>query len=384
MRTVEIGDLSIGDGHPPKIMSVLNMSSNSGYKPSVHTEAERAAAVVDEELVPAGADIIDIGLQSANPKYETKPVEHELDRLETAAAVLDNVETDPVFSLETRYAEVAEAGIQRGFDIVNDVCGFADPEMRPTCEAYDVPVIKMASPPDLERPGALKTADDVFAALRRGGFTDRTILDPAFGGWYDERTFEDNWEMFRRLSEFRAFGRPLLTGTNREDFLGALAGRPETENQLAVSLAAATLEVDRGAHIIRTHDTETTHDVVQVAHALSEDRTTRTDTVTVTELSGVSKRELDQHLALSEEAVGTADRTATLSFVVNDPPEEDVDAIREATVSSGASLGLFDSHLVLAGTAETFEAFLAAFPATTSERRTVAAAIRAGLGDERA
>jgi dihydropteroate synthase len=270
MQTVEIGDISIGDGHVPKIMSVLNMSENSGYEPSVHIDADQAASVVDEELIPAGADIIDIGLQSANPKYETKPPEYELKRLDAAAEVIDRVESNPVFSLETRYAAVAEEGIQNGFDIINDVCGFADPEMRPTCETYDMPVIKMASPPDLERPGALKTIDDVFEALQRDGFTDRTIIDPAFGGWYDDKTFEDNWNMFQRLSEFRAFGRPILTATNREDFLGDLAGQPETENQLAVSLAAATLEVDRGAHIIRTHDTRETYDVVQVAHALHE------------------------------------------------------------------------------------------------------------------
>lgn len=114
MRTVEIGDLVVGDGHEPKVMSVLNMSENSGYEPNVHVDAERAARVVDEELVPAGDDIIDIGFQSANPKYETKPVEYELERSEAAAVVIDEVESDTLFSLETRYFEVAEAGIRRG------------------------------------------------------------------------------------------------------------------------------------------------------------------------------------------------------------------------------------------------------------------------------
>ncbi|MCU4975653.1 dihydropteroate synthase [Halobacteria archaeon AArc-m2/3/4] len=386
MRTVEVGDLSIGDGHAPKIMSVLNMSDNSGYKPSVHIDTDQAAAAVDEQLVPAGADIIDIGLQSANPKYETKPVEYELERLDAAAEVIEKVESDTVFSLETRYAEVAEEGIQRGFDIVNDVCGFADPEMRPTVEAYDVPVVKMASPPDLERPGALKTIDDVFEALERGGFTDRTIIDPAFGGWYDGKTFEDNWEMFRRLREFRAFECPILTATNREDFLGDLAGRPETDDQLEVSLAAATLEVARGANVIRTHDTRETADVVQVAHALSEERTVRRNEteneVAVSELFGASRREANRHLSLSDRVTGRSDHSSTLTFVVTDVPDADVDVIHNAAELCEVTVGTAEDRVFLSGTVAALAAFLERLPVNTDALETVAESVRESITRE--
>jgi dihydropteroate synthase len=238
----------------------------------VAVDVDRAAGMVDEELVPAGADVIDVGLQSAKPKYDTEPAAVELERLDGAVAVLEAVVSDVPFSIETRYAEVAEAAVTRGFDLVNDVCRFADPDMPGVCEDYDVPVVKMASGPGLDRAGSVKTIDDALAALERNGFTDPTIIDPSFGQFYDDRTYEDNWELFRRLREFRAFGRPILTATNREDFLGVLADRPDTDEQLAVSLAAATLEVDRGADVVRTHDTELTSDVIQVAHALAEDR----------------------------------------------------------------------------------------------------------------
>lgn len=322
MKTVTIDGMPVGDGHPPRVMSVLNMSEQSGYKPSVYLDAEKAAQHIDEELVPAGADIIDIGLQSANPKYKAKAIEKELDRLEDVAPILDYVESNVPFSLETRYAEVAEEAIGHGFDIINDVCGFADPEMKPTVEAHDVPVIKMASPSDLTKPGALKTIDDVFAALERDGFTDRTIIDPAFGGWYDKKTFEDNWEMFRRLREFRAFGRPILTATNREDFLGALAGKLDTDKQLAVSLAAATMEVERGAHIIRTHDTPETHDVVKVAHALGDNRVTQPDSPAVIELTNVSQRELARYRSRGVETATSNDTGPMLTFVIGDINEE--------------------------------------------------------------
>jgi dihydropteroate synthase len=321
MRTVEIDGLPVGDGHPTRVMSVLNMSSNSGYKPSVYLDPEEAADAIEANLVPAGADIIDVGLQSANPKYESKPVEMEKDRLEEVAPLVDELDADVPLSLETRYAEVAEEAIGHGFDLINDVCGFADPDMKGVVEDHDMPVVKMASPPDLASPGALKTIDDIFEALQRDGFTDRTIIDPAFGGWYDGKEFEDNWEMFRRLREFRAFDRPMLTATNREDFLGDLADQPETENQLAVSLAAATMEVERGAHIIRTHDTRETHDVVKVADALGDERTTRAETEsgpTVAELTDVTLREVARHQALGETVAGGTDDGATLTFLLGD------------------------------------------------------------------
>jgi len=321
MRTVEIDGLPVGDGHPTRVMSVLNMSSNSGYKPSVYLDPEEAADAIEENLVPAGADIIDVGLQSANPKYESKPVEMEKDRLQEVAPLVDELDADVPLSLETRYAEVAEEAIGHGFDLINDVCGFADPDMKGVVEDHDMPVVKMASPPDLARPGALKTIDDIFEALQRDGFTDKTIIDPAFGGWYDGKEFEDNWEMFRRLREFRAFGRPMLTATNREDFLGDLADQPETENQLAVSLAAATMEVERGSHIIRTHDTRETYDVVKVADALGDERTTRAETdpgPTVAELTDVMLREVARHQALGETVSGETDDGATLTFLLGD------------------------------------------------------------------
>ncbi|GGK61152.1 dihydropteroate synthase [Haloarcula sebkhae] len=331
MRTVEIDGLPVGDGHPTRVMSVLNMSSNSGYKPSVYLDPAEAAEAIEENLVPAGADIIDVGLQSANPKYESKPVEMEKDRLEEVGPLVDELDADVPLSLETRYAEVAEEAIGYGFDLINDVCGFADPEMKGVVEDHDMPVVKMASPPDLARPGALKTIDDIFEALQRDGFTDKTIIDPAFGGWYDGKEFEDNWEMFRRLREFRAFDRPMLTATNREDFLGDLADQPETENQLAVSLAAATMEVERGAHIIRTHDTQETHDVVKVADALGDERTTRPETdpgPTVAELTDVSLREVARHQALGETVAGGTDDGATLTFLLGDLTDDARASIR--------------------------------------------------------
>jgi dihydropteroate synthase len=352
MNPVDIAGLPVGEGHPPRIMGVLNMSVESNYDPSTWGDVDGAVEHA-EQMAAEGADIIDVGLQSSNPKNPWQAVETELERLERALEVLDRADCDAVWSIETRYAEVADAALDGGFDMVNDVCGFADPDMPDVCRDHDAAVVKMASPPDIQSPGHLRSIDDCFAALARGGFTEKTIIDPAFGGWYDEKTYEDNWEMFRRLREFRAFNRPILTATNREDFLGDIADRPETEDQLAVSLAAATMEVERGADIIRTHDVPETADVAAVADFLGDRRAVETGPaahegddetgVHAAELTGVTPREVSRNTLIREHDGVDPALAVTLTFAAGALP----DGAREELMAIGGEYGL----LVAAGDA---------------------------------
>jgi dihydropteroate synthase len=295
MRTVNAAGLDIGDDAPPRIMGVLNVSKESPYKPSVFNDPGEAAEYVDTELIDQGADIVDVGLESANKKFEVLSPEGELDRLDTALAVIDSVSGDAVFSIETRYHEVAEAAIEGGFDMVNDICGFADPEMPRVCEEYDVAVAKMASPPDLERPGAVEDVDDIYDALELNGFTDKTILDPAFGGWSEEKTLGDDRETFHRLREFRGYGRPILVSINRKNFLRDIAGR-STDEALPVSLAATAMAVERGAHVIRTHDVAETRDAALIGKAFSRERVRETGEIDVEELDVTTVGDATRHL----------------------------------------------------------------------------------------
>ena len=354
MNPVDIAGLPVGDGHPPRIMGVLNMSVESNYGPSTWGDVD-AAVEHAERMAADGADIIDVGLQSSNPKNPWQAVDTELERLERALLVVDAADVDAVWSIETRYAEVADAALEGGFDMVNDVCGFADPDMPDVCEKHAAAVVKMASPPDIQSPGHLRSIDDCFAALERGGFTEKTIIDPAFGGWYDEKTHEDNWEMFRRLREFRAFGRPILTATNREDFLGVIADRPETEDQLAVSLAAATMEVERGADIVRTHDVPETADAVAIAAFLGDGDRAADDGGdddgnageaggAASTLPNVAAREVERNVGLRGHNGVSPGEAATLSFRTTGLDEP----ARERLAEIGADHGV----LVAAGDEE--------------------------------
>ena len=312
MHTVDVAGLSIGDDHPPRVMGALNVSKESPYDPSVFDDPGEAAAYVDDDLIDQGADIVDVGLESANKRFDVLSAEGELDRLDTAVETLHSTSGSAVWSIETRYAAVARAALDRGFDMVNDIAGFADPEMPAVCREYDVAVGKMASPPDLTRPGAVEETpwaerkssewarqadyvDQVYEALAQNGITDKTIVDPAFGGWSEAKTLADDRETFRRLREFRGHGQPILVSINRKNFLRTLTDR-STEAALPVSLAATSMAVERGAHVVRTHDVAETVDAVAAGDAFARERARATGDVTVEQLDVTTPGEAARHV----------------------------------------------------------------------------------------
>jgi dihydropteroate synthase len=338
MRTVEAAGLGIGDEHPPRIMGVLNVSKESPYDPSVFDDPGEAAAYVDRELIDEGADIVDIGLESANKRFEVLSAEGELERLDTAVATLESVSGDAVFSIETRYHEVAEAALDRGFDMVNDICGFADPEMPRVCAERDVAVGKMASPPDLTRPGAVEDVDDIYEALGQNGFTDKTLIDPAFGGWSEEKTLADDRETFRRLREFRGLGYPILVSINRKNFLRSVADR-STEAALPVSLAATSMAVERGAHVIRTHDVAETRDAALIGREFARDRLRRAGDVSVEELDVTTPRDAERHIdRLGGDADGAVSEAVVRVFELNGLSDADVGAVSAAAADTGVTV----------------------------------------------
>jgi len=342
MQTVDAAGLSIGDDHPPRIMGVLNVSTESPYDPSVFEDPGAGARYVDEDLIDEGADIVDVGLESANKRFEVLSPQEELARLDTAVETIESVSGDAVFSIETRYAEVAETALARGFDMVNDICGFADPEMPRVCREYDVAVAKMASPPDLQRPGAIEDVDEMYDALFRNGLTDKTIVDPAFGGWSEDKTIADDRETFRRLREFRAIGQPILVSINRKNFLGELADRT-TEEALPASLAATSMAVERGARVVRTHDVAETRDAALVGDAFARDRV-RADGVE--ELDVTTVREAGRYFA-DTGADGT--RAVSRVFALRDLDTAATERLREAAAGVDVAVATAGESVFLGG-----------------------------------
>ena len=360
MRTVDAAGLPIGDDHPPRIMGVLNVSSESPYKPSVFNSPDEAAEYVDRDLIDEGADIVDVGLESANKRFEVLSAAEELDRLDVALDTIESVSGDAVFSIETRYHEVAEAAIEGGFDMVNDICGFADPQMPEICREYDVAVAKMASPPDLERPGAIEDVDDIYDALAQNGLTDKTIVDPAFGGWSEDKTVEDDRKTFHRLREFRGYGQPILVSINRKNFLRSVAGRG-TDGALPVSLAATAMAVERGAHVIRTHDVAETRDSALIGHEFSRSRVRETTAaLSIEELDITNAREARRHVDRisgtestgENKSAAATDHAAARTFELRGVNADAATALQTASEDAGVSCvnGTEAGHLLISGT----------------------------------
>jgi dihydropteroate synthase len=389
MQTVDAAGLSIGDDAPPRIMGVLNISSESPYKPSVFDDPGEAAAYVDSELIDQGADIVDIGLESANKRFDVLTAEQELDRLETAIETIGSVSGDAVFSIETRYHEVVEAALDGGFDMVNDICGFADSKLPAICADYDVAVAKMASPPNLERPGAVEETpwaerrsaewaeqadyvDQVYEALKQNGLTDKTIVDPAFGGWSEAKTIDDDRETFRRLREFRGLGQPILVSINRKNFLRSVADR-STEAALPVSLAATAMAVERGAHVIRTHDVAETRDAALIGETFTRDRV-RDGAIGVEELDITTVAEADRHCERVGVTTETAMQSVTRVFELAGLSPTQRDRLATQALAHGAvfASGGADSDLLI-GT----PAALRAFDSTLDDGDSLATALGA-------
>jgi dihydropteroate synthase len=364
MRTVDAAGLSIGEDHPPRIMGVLNVSVESPYDPSVFADADGAADHV-EQLVDEGADIVDVGLATANKRVEPLTAAEERERLDTACAAVERADADAVFSIETRYADVAAAALDGPFDMVNDVCGFADPEMPAVCADRDAAVAKMASPPDLTRPGAVEETDwaarkssewaedadyvdMVYEALAQNGFTDKTIVDPAFGGWSEAKTRDHDRETFRRLREFRGYGRPVLVSINRKSFLKEAVGR-STEEALPVSLGATALAVVRGADVVRTHDVAETRDAALIGRAFRRDRTRHDGPIRAVELDAGDPGELRRHLARIGADETAADAAGLRVYELGGLDGDDVSTLLRAAEGTGAVVaqGMDDTALVV-------------------------------------
>jgi dihydropteroate synthase len=219
----------------------------------------------------------------------------------------------------------------------------------------------MASPPDLERPGAIEDVDDIYDALTREGLTDKTIVDPAFGGWSEQKTTEDDRETFHRLREFRGLGHPILVSINRKNFLRELAGR-STEAALPVSLAATAMAVVRGAHVVRTHDVAETVDAATIGAEFARDRLRRPD-IGVEELDVTTAREFERHLDRLDADADPREGVVRV-FEVTGLAETTRARVAEAAGEAGATLAvgadggaalLFGTADALVGTAESLK-----------------------------
>ncbi len=269
-RTVELGA-------SPLLMGILNATPDSfseerGEEPlAVRVERGRA-------LIAAGADLLDIGGESARGDRPAVSVEEEIERV---CALIAELAGEALISVDTYKPEVAEAAIAAGAAIVNDVSGLRDPRLAEVCAATGAGLVLMhtavAPKATLLDPATYgDVVDEVVAfltdrmeAARAAGVREQQlVLDP---GPDFAKTPAQTVAILRRLDAVAALGRPILLAASRKDFVGAITGRVPAERDPG-TLAALAYGVEQGAQILRVHDVAGARDFFGVRAVLHGDR----------------------------------------------------------------------------------------------------------------
>ena len=255
-------------------MGIVNVTPDSFSDGGRFLAPERAIAHA-RELSDGGADLLDIGGESTRPGARAVPAEEELARVAPVLAGLENVK--PPISIDTSKTAVADAALDAGAEIVNDVTALrSDPALAGLCAERKCGVVLMhmqGTPRTMqENPTYDDVVDDVKAflagriefAVGEGIDEDRIWIDPGIGFG---KTVRHNVELLRRLGELRELGRPVVVGTSRKRFIGTLTGR-EVDDRLGGTIASNVLAVKAGADVVRVHDVAEVRQALTVTEAV--------------------------------------------------------------------------------------------------------------------
>lgn len=284
-----IGGRVLELGRRTLIMGVVNVTPDSFSDGGQNIDAAKAVAFA-EQLLDDGAAIIDIGGESTRPGAAVSDsatgaaVSEEEERRRVLPVIRDLKRQRPqaVISVDTYKAGVARAAVELGAEVVNDISGFRwDPKMAKTLAELKVGAVLMHTRGRPEEWRGLPPIGDPVLLVKRelrqwaeaatlaGIKRDHLVLDPGFGFG---KKFEENYPLLAHFSELQQMGFPLLAGVSRKSFLGrALAhnGKDAAVTERANgTLAAESILIVKGAHIIRTHDVRLAVEAARVADAI--------------------------------------------------------------------------------------------------------------------
>lgn len=254
----------------PLIMGILNVTSNSFFEKSRKSGLHEAIQHV-EEMVRAGADIIDVGGISTRPKADLFNIDEELNRVIPVIKAIREKYPDLIISVDTFRSKVAYESVKAGADIVNDVYGGRyDEEMFDIVAELQVPYILMHSRGDSHNMQDLCHYDDVVEEvcfelseqveiLKSKGVKD-IILDPGFGF---AKTLEQNFELLKNIHYLKVLGLPMLIGISRKSMIYKLFDF-EPKDALNGTTVLNTFALLNDAKIIRVHDVKEACQVKQL------------------------------------------------------------------------------------------------------------------------
>ncbi|MGJ0486685.1 MAG: dihydropteroate synthase [Methylomicrobium sp.] len=263
----------------PLIMGILNVTPDS-FSDGGKYVTVKAAVAQAEKMLTDGADIIDIGGESTRPGSDPVPAAEQIRRIVPVIEAIGKLSSGLSISIDTTLSEVAEAALQAGADMINDVSGgTGDPAILRLAAGLGTPIVLMHSQ------GAPKTMQDnphyqdvvrevrtalearVESALEAGIKKERIILDPGIG--FGKRR-QDNLDLLAHLDAFVALGYPVLLGTSRKRFMGSLCNVQEPAELVTATAVTTALGVMAGVKLFRVHDVKENRQAADVAWAIRQ------------------------------------------------------------------------------------------------------------------
>lgn len=252
----------------PKVMGIINLTPDSFYPGSRQASVDEALWQA-EKMLNDGATFLDLGGYSTRPGADEISVEEEMDRLLPVVDAILKKFPEAILSIDTFRAKVAEAAINAGAHIINDVSGGQlDEEMFATVAKLNVPYILMHMKGNPKTMNSLAQYDDVFGEVfdyfvdrcqlaNQAGIRD-VIIDPGFGF---AKKPEHGYELVNRLQEFERLGLPVLIGVSRKKMIQHVL-EVGSADALNGTTALNAIALAKGANILRVHDVK---EAVQVA-----------------------------------------------------------------------------------------------------------------------
>lgn len=265
---MQIGNKEFDTENNTYIMGILNVTPDSFSDGGKFTNKEQALRHC-EKMLNEGADIIDIGGESTHPNYTMISQEEEISRVIPVVELIKR-EFDPVISLDTYKCKVAEAGIQSGVDLINDIWGLRyDDNMASIIAKNQVACCLMHNRIDMNYDDFLTNLendllDSVYLARKAGIEESKIILDPGVGF---AKTYENNLEVIHNLERLQHIGYPILLGTSRKSVIGITLDVPADERMVG-TVVTSVFAVMKGCSFLRVHDVKENLQAIKMSKAI--------------------------------------------------------------------------------------------------------------------